>query len=204
MSAFGDSTRLPEIIVAGLGRCGSSMTMQMLWATGIPCAGSHPDFEDERASPLHFDGEWFSNLSGRAVKLLDAQLLPAKLRIPTTAVIVWLDRDPSEQSRSMAKMLSAFSGIEIGRRARKAIEASIRRDTCLARSRLLGSNPLAAIRLSFEDIVLRPYAEAERLAELLRNCGHSAVSARMAGAIRNRPPTCLHGFLETSLIHGGS
>jgi hypothetical protein len=35
----------PYVIVAGFGRCGSSLTMTMLHAAGIPCIGTPPDFE---------------------------------------------------------------------------------------------------------------------------------------------------------------
>jgi hypothetical protein len=38
----------PVIVVAGLGRCGTSLVMQMLAAAGLPCVGSFPDFEDDR------------------------------------------------------------------------------------------------------------------------------------------------------------
>lgn len=41
----GEMSDKPTIFVSGLGRCGSSMTMQMLDAAGIPCIGDYPAYE---------------------------------------------------------------------------------------------------------------------------------------------------------------
>ena len=46
----------PALLVAGLGRCGTSLMMQMLAAAGLPCVGEFPAYEvpelNHRKPPL--------------------------------------------------------------------------------------------------------------------------------------------------------
>ncbi|MHB8286386.1 MAG: hypothetical protein ACYDD1_17175 [Caulobacteraceae bacterium] len=64
----------PTIIVSGLGRCGSSLTMQMLNAAGVHCVGSFPSFEGPECEAFQegfITAERWAAVAGRAVKLLD-------------------------------------------------------------------------------------------------------------------------------------
>ena len=192
-------TARPTIVVAGLGRCGSSLTMQMLSAGSVPCVGKPPDFEDERTSALSFDADWFDSLGGVAVKLLDAQRIP--LRPFSNHVVIWLDRDPREQARSMLKMASlALPNVDRGRRGVRLVAKSIERDRELALARLLGTTPHAALRLDFEDLVCAPSGTAARLAAFLRPHGHKVDLAPMGKVAKVRPLTCLPGLLEEWLM----
>jgi len=55
----------PALLVAGLGRCGSSLTMQMLAAADIPCVGSAPRRRRRDALQLSA-GLTTARLNGRA------------------------------------------------------------------------------------------------------------------------------------------
>jgi hypothetical protein len=59
----------PIILVAGLGRCGSSLVMRLLDAAGVPTVGTFPAFE-EQTLPRDALG-WVEAYAGRAVKVLD-------------------------------------------------------------------------------------------------------------------------------------
>lgn len=90
------------IIVAGLGRCGSSLVMQMLAAAGVKCAGEPPLYEHEdTVQGAHLSAAWFAQFG--AVKLL----MPTLYNIDRAADIsfVWMDRNPAEQSRSQIKYM---------------------------------------------------------------------------------------------------
>lgn len=189
----------PCIVVAGLGRCGSSLTMQMLSAAGIPSIGSYPDFEDDRTSRFSFNASWLSGLNDCAVKILDAHRLPIKTL--QNHILIWLDREPSEQARSMLKFVARmYSGIRQGRNERRALCASIEKDTVAARAKLLAANPLASIRINFENLITRPYGEAAYIAEFLHMFGYAAEAAKMGAVVRDRNPACLPEFLEDRLV----
>lgn len=88
------------IIVSGLGRCGSSLTMQMLDAAGIPCNGKYPAFESPRGGLSLQDPNWLTKQQGKATKILLPYLykfLPADYRF------IWVDREPIHQACSTMK-----------------------------------------------------------------------------------------------------
>ena len=185
----------PTIIVAGLGRCGSSLTMQMLSAAGLPTIGTYPDFEcTENRQLLVDDPEaWRDAVAGKAVKVLDVH----RTGIPPIlgARIIWLDRDRTEQAKSQLKILSsAFSTIlaQDNRESRRAMEASLRRDreASLALLRRTGSQ------------VRRPCLSAETIGTLF-DADEEAVD-RMAEVVIPRTPGCLPYILEYQLVQTGA
>ena len=110
----------PITIVTGLGRCGTSLVMQMLHAGGMACAGEYPAFEPEETNPASFDAAYVAAQPGKEVKLLnlhwqEVQLAPAEYRF------IVLRRDPREQARSHAKFLRYTAGIEVDRPARRRL-----------------------------------------------------------------------------------
>ena len=189
----------PCIVVAGLGRCGSSLLMQMLSAGGVPCLGSYPDFEDERTVPETFSAPWFDGLRGCAVKILEAHRLPI-MKMPGH-IVIWLYRDEIEQAKSALKFL-ASTGMRVdnGRRAVRAFAAGIRRDSSIASARLglLHDNPTLAI--SFATIVEHPTDVASKISRWLARFGFSTDPDAMAGQVVPRPATCLPYMLETYLV----
>lgn len=89
------------VIVSGFGRCGSSMTMQMLAAGGIECLGEWPSFEHPKA--LKLDMAWLRAQEGKALKVLD----PHRHRLPLAlqeagwwlrSDIIWAKPNPMPSS----------------------------------------------------------------------------------------------------------
>ena len=191
------------IIVAGLGRCGTSMVMKMLAAGGIATIGTFPDFEDmdtDRQRSLNL-AAWLARCEGRAVKVLDPQRVPP----PTGQFyrMIWLTRDPEQQGRSQIKLIDAHPS----RAMRKAMAQSIRRDEPRARRALataaLSGTPM--LRLTFEGILNDPLAAAAAIVEHIGAERFAERAAwRMATAVMPRGPRCLPFMLETHLLQGAA
>jgi predicted AlkP superfamily phosphohydrolase/phosphomutase/tetratricopeptide (TPR) repeat protein len=105
------------MIVAGLPRSGTSMTMQLLAAAGIEPytdlkRGADTDnprgyFEHENAARLHQDASWISAARGKAVKIV-AHLLPY-LAAGEEYRIVFMHRDLNEVVASQRAMLARLA-----------------------------------------------------------------------------------------------
>lgn len=182
----------PCIVVAGFGRCGSSMLMQMLARGGVKCLGRAPGYEDARASIDDFAPEWFAGLSNCAVKVLS----PEKCRIADMPnhIVVWLDRDSDEQAKSMIKFLNFFGApVWSNRVVRKTLAASIKRDRATARAKIGGGGGTDFLTLRFETVLADPIAAATRIVEFLARHGYALDAQRMAAAVKQRSPKCLPG-----------
>lgn len=155
----------PILFVAGLGRCGTTMLMTMLDAGGFPTEGPRPSYEiPGRWTAGRPDMEWLAAQGGRAVKWIDPtrhSTLPGKLE--AKPVIILLERNPREQSRSQIKLLGG--AMNLGRRAEKAMERSIRRDVPIMRAQLRGSAFVHIIE--FEDVLQNPFWAARKLGRLV-------------------------------------
>ena len=90
--------------VAGFGRCGTSLTMAMLAAGGLPVVGSGEAFEDRRFGTEHVDHGWLARQSG-ILKWVDPIQTPVCRS--WAAQTIWLDRDPVEQAKSQIKLAVA-------------------------------------------------------------------------------------------------
>ena len=78
------------VLVCGLARCGTSLTMQMLQAGGMRCAGRAPAFEDFRAFAGGYSDSWMREQAGGAVKVLDPQLISRRQLAALPAIAIWL------------------------------------------------------------------------------------------------------------------
>lgn len=68
-------TDTPHLIVTGLGRCGTTMTMAMLDAGGFAVAGPRPSYEDAARFGIgRIDHAWLDRQAGRAVTVVDPSL----------------------------------------------------------------------------------------------------------------------------------
>ena len=190
----------PTVIVAGLGRCGTSMVMQMLAAGGIAMVGTFPDFEDmdtDRQRGLN-PAAWLARCAGRAVKVLDPQRVPPPAG--QSYRTIWLTRDPEQQGRSQIKLIDAHPS----RAMRKAMAQSIRRDArrALAAADLSG-RPM--LHLTFEQILGDPFTTAAAIVEHVGADQFGEGAAwRMATAVMPRGPHCLPFMLETHLLQGAA
>lgn len=185
---------LPCIIVAGQGRCGTSLTMQMLDAAGVPCVGSFPAYETDASGIETFDPAHLAGLRGNAIKLID----PANLRVGDMPnhLVIWLDRNFREQAKSIAK----FTGGGINRSGMRILERSLRNDRERHRAVIGVPGGAPFLTLRFEDLIERPHMAAVSIASFLNEHGWSVEEGDMLDAFIPRPASCLPGFLEPYLI----
>lgn len=173
------------VIVAGLGRCGTSLVMGMLHAAGIPCIGTPPDFEDMRTA-WRIDPAWLAGRPGHAVKVLDPHRVwpPAGI----DAEVIWLDRDPTEQARSQIKLVqSGGFPITATRNRMRGLVSVIERDRRQGRKLLHG---LPMLTLTFEDILAEPLKAATAIASFLAPRRPGLDADRMADQVVSRGPEC--------------
>lgn len=140
----------PIIIVAGFPRCGSSLTMQMLHACGIKCAGTFPAFEPVECQPTNgaLTKEWMEQFE--AVKILD----PHRFEIPpVNAKVIWLDRNPVYQSVSIVKFGMYVAGMPYDNTVAGKIVRSMREEFPQVLAKFDG---LPMVRLHFEDLICAP------------------------------------------------
>lgn len=185
----------PVIVVAGLGRCGTSMVMQMLAAGGISCVGRAPAYEDDHTVTC-VDAGWFETLCGQAVKILD----PQRVGIPAAqweARVIIMERRLSEQAKSIAKMLRQLERLPIRKRQITLIEKGLRSDTRAVHAAAAG---LPQLRLQFEEVLATPADAAAAIATFIAPW-FDPDQQRMASVVRKRSPQCLPDMaMEMSLI----
>lgn len=181
---------LPMVLVAGLARCGSSLTMQMLSRGGLSCVGEHPDFEVADVNHRAISPSFMKRNAGRAAKWLNPHLtpLPAGFR-PS---VIWLDRDLDEQTESQVKFAKAFFSVPVSRAHRKAWKAGLLRDRALAQEAFYGC-PRFAIR--FETLITDTRVSAEAIATWLVDQGFFHLdAAAMASVVLPRDARCQPGI----------
>lgn len=187
------------IIVAGLGRCGTSLTMQMLQAGGIPCVGEYPAFEDQRTDITALDYRWLGEQRGRAVKLLDPHRGAHSLRT-IYATVIWLDRDPTEQAKSQIKMSRAlFPELQTWRTPVKGLRASLVKERSAALAST-GHGVHSWLTLHFEEIVTGPMTAAQTIGKHLAADGFAFDWKKAWRVVRGRSPLCFDGLLEVELM----
>lgn len=186
----------PILIVAGLGRCGSSLLLQMLARAGVPCAGTFPDYEAGEVKPGEVDAAWLRRQAGRAVKILD----PHRARIPAEVPgpAIWLDRSFREQARSQAKLARLLGGLPVagrGHLCRWERGLEVERGEAL---RALAGREL--LTLTYEFLLRDPSGAAARIGDFLAPQWRLDIE-RMPAAVRKRDPRCAPGLdLEWGLL----
>lgn len=178
-----------SVIVTGLGRCGTSLVMQMLAAGGYPVIGQYPAFEDPRFAPSvgHVDPP-----PGFAVKVLDAHRM-SFARCDYRWIV--LTRNEDEQARSQLKLLRTY-GLPVDRKMRKVVAKSLRAEL----PKLFGKAGYVGgpiMRLGFEYILANPAQAARKLAKFV---GQPLSCDAMAAQVRHRSPKCLPEMLEFELL----
>lgn len=189
------------IVVAGLGRCGSSLMMQMLNAGGVSCLGESPGFEDAAwTRTLEQDPERALDAAqGLAVKALAPFLNPRALPAPRPG-LRWISctRVIDEQASSLMKFTRLVLGLEYASRA--PLVESLQRDQ-LALSLELAKQAevpdVEVLVVSFEGVITRPYGAAAAIASFLER---DLDIERMGDVVVPRSPACIDGLLEPELI----
>lgn len=185
------------IIVTGLGRCGTSLLMQMLSAAGITCAGTHPSYEPDEMleSPPR---EFIELFTGGAVKYLE----PHRFVLPEGYEyrFIFLTRSRRQQSLSQVKWLSALgeapqmASMDADRWKQKLANDEKRALTNIR------AHFRPAMHIRFEDLIER----AEHTAFVL--CDFIGIDQgripEMLAVIRPRPhgAQCYPGLLELDLM----
>jgi hypothetical protein len=180
----------PTVGVAGFGRCGSSLTMRMLHAGGLPPVPGSSPTGYEIGFPLRVVPE---DMPGRAVKVLETFMHEPMPTPPGGWRFVWLDRNPLEQAKSQRKMVEAI-GLAVPYPTQACADSLIRdRPKALEILRALG--PVTV--LTFEDILANPAAAAYRLRRKVWPGLDARAAARQV--IRRSPLARADFHLEASL-----
>lgn len=187
-----------NIFVAGLGRCGTTAMMQLLWNGGAPVSGPAPAFEDERLSPAGIDLPWVKAQRGKILKWVD----PVKNKLPAgiPAKTILMLRDPKQQARSQIKMLRTIGNNDVpdNRRAQRRWAHTLRRDTPIMVAGLRKRGPVLCV--GFADLLGHPLETAELVQDFL---GPSMLPDPVTGAeaILKRGPECAPDmWIEQSAI----
>lgn len=168
------------IVVAGFGRCGSSLMMQMLQAAGVPCVGTFPDFEVPEVAHL-VTPEFIAACAGKAVKVLD----PQRVGLPGDVRVIWMDRDVREQAKSHAKFVSLTVARHYSRDQRRALERQLVADRARVMRQLAG-RPLLAVQ--FERLLEQP---GPLLLDIERFLDRDLNTDNAARRVIRRPPACM-------------
>ena len=176
-------------LVAGFGRCGSSLVMAMLKAGGLPVVGHPPVFESSQFGPHSTSETFLKRHDGSILKWLDPThtILPSSVR---GGPVLWLDRDPSDWAESHMKLRNMWYGSPLRRddpEAHESLRQEVEHRTISAVTRIAGYGPME--RLRFEDILANPTAAAEVLARLF-NCFGNLDSDLAAEVVNPRDPAC--------------
>lgn len=193
----------PVVLVAGLGRCGTTLTVNMLAAGGIPGVGRAPAYEPDEIKG-DIDPAWLDAQAGRCVKVLDPQTKRWPIRAADAPPVrtVWLDRDPKQQARSQAKMAVMLGGFAIpDRRHMRRWIAGLAQDRRAARLALSGAGMPIGREFRFEQLLADPETVARKLADWLRPDFGDLDEAAMAAVVIPRSPVCAPDLsLEVRLI----
>jgi hypothetical protein len=178
------------IVVCGLGRCGSSLTMQMLNAGGIKCNGEYPTFEHDKGSLGGNDPYWLLTQNGKATKILLPHLYEFKAG---DYQFIWVDRDPFEQAKSTFKFMHLINN-RIGK-LNVPLEKDGKQIVGMANNyehdKKRGIDHLEkygdVFTIDFENIIMFPQSISTILEAIL---GQELDTEAMANEVQFRPITC--------------
>lgn len=180
-------------LVAGFGRCGSSMVMRMLQAGGLPIVGKAPLFETIEFSSQGTVPSFLQRNDGRILKWINPidTYLPHEFR---GCPILWLDRDPAQWAESWMKLERLWQETPLRAddpEAHAALVAKVQHRTKDAVR--IAEERGHVRRLSFEEILADPVGAAEILADHFRPFG--SLNVREASCVvSRRSPDCAPGM----------
>lgn len=192
------------LAVVGFSRSGTSLTMRLLHAAGVPVvADNHLSFEcaeADIANPPSWRTEgWWRGCQGKAVKLLEPQRLglPAGLDFD----FVWCQRSAREQAKSQLKLLRAWvAPIPFGPdEVQRMMEGCIR-DTATVQGLLQRGFPRARFcLLHFERTLTHPRETAQLLCRFIGAEPGEERLAAMTRQVLPRGTGCYPGMFEEFL-----
>lgn len=180
------------LLVCGHGRCGSSLTMQMLHAGGYPVVGEWPGYEPFEGGYWHHSPEaWAREADGRAFKLLEPQLWPPPEGPSYRAI--WLRRDRKQQAKSALKMVGATMPVTPTRFGIGRLAQSYAEDTPTAWRQLKAAGVVDMLILNFERLIDHPRASAISIAQWI---GRDLDIDAMVRQVVPREAGCLPFLME--------
>jgi len=156
-------TEPPALLVAGLGRCGTSLLMQMLDAAGVPCVGEFPDYEVPELNHAEPPLAWLEVQRGKAMKVLNPHLtrIPPEFEAP----VIWLDRNSREQAKSQIKFAASMMGDLLVTQSHVSRWHHSLREERREALAALGDRPRLIIR--FEQLIQEPFLISCHIAAFL-------------------------------------
>ena len=206
-------------VVAGNGRCGSTLVMAMLRLGGMRTLGDQVSGEDDRVLGLPAKWRFLSEAVGGAVKILDPHRhTPPALSLTTTMTLlrsshgsppltaalvgalsepleyrfIWVSRDKHEQAKSFRKWGLAL-GMDVPRAQIKPLASGLAHDEREGLKVLRALGPVLVVR--FERLLL-----GLETVPIVQFVGGKVERVNMDFAVIPRPPECMRGFLETTLL----
>lgn len=173
------------LIVAGFGRCGSTVMMNMLYSGGLKViADNYASFEDMRTSDIKKDSKWLAEAQGKAIKILDLHriCLPGEFHYK----IIWLKRNYKQQAKSIIKFSNLVTGLDLPARLVKVYEKDLIRDEKIAFN-IINNRKINGIVINFEDLLKNPVDQAGNINNFV---GLGLDIKKMASVVLKRTPEC--------------
>ena len=186
----------PIIIVAGVGRCGSSLIMQMLVAGGVRLGGTgakHPTYECSEYTKLPHAPWWLGACHGKVIKIIN----PGRYHPPKGHLykVIWAQRRLKNQTDSWMKWQERL----IEQKGRRRLDRSSMIDMLVKRSArgmdsMRSLQPIGGVHLvRFESALKLPNTTATEIAMYL---GLDLDTEKMTSVVAKRSPECLPFFME--------
>jgi len=187
------------VIVSGLGRCGSSLTMQMLNAGGFSCLGKFPIFEHNNFAIESQKPLWLSQQQNIAAKILLPNLFKFK---KANYTFIWLNRNPLDNAKSTAKF-GLYNSIIDKSISREKLAKSIfklykqHKQQTQTNLNYISKHGKVSV-LSFEDLIIYPKESAIKLCKII---GLELDINAMVETVQFRSVACLADMeLELNLM----
>ena len=186
----------PIVVVCGMPRTGTSMTMQMLHAGGYETHSDigGPSFELKDTLELPGKSKWIASCTGKAIKILE----PTRYTPPRGYQyrFILTKRNPEDHLRSIL-LFSQLFNMKAGNAITKGNPTRSLEKAQRKINRLLMSYPGSElIEVNFEDTLSNSLGQSKRIASFLNaDLNHE----KMAQQVKVRPPAA-HGTLELQLI----
>ena len=193
------------IVVTGLGRSGTSLMMRMLHHGGVPVfTGPDPvTYECAYSVQLPQNYAWIKEAEGAAVKIMDpirnppppVSKFPSSWQIQGDTIykFIWMSRNFDQQSKSFVK-LQKKQGLPATRAHARTYAKQFRDETRQSILKL-SEYKCPLLRVNFEDLILNPFHQAERVLQFLQPDFNPSPS-KMASQLIERHPNNYDGFLE--------
>lgn len=166
-------------LITGLGRCGTSLAMQMGDAAGWPMTGEYPWYEPRQTVPKTYSKKWLSRQDGKFVKLL----FPLQFELPDNEYrFLFLIRDPVQQFMSIMKLQRA-NGRKLSIMLDQGV-ANVIKNQAKSYDMIRQLGDVHVMR--FEDLLMYPLDCAGMIAQHFRL---SADLDRMAAVVKDREST---------------